>query len=77
LRGLDLEWAASLMSEPSLLVDGRNALDPELAMAAALRYRSFGVAEAERTSSTREGLEKTLSWSAGRLAETQEAPTSR
>jgi UDPglucose 6-dehydrogenase len=42
LRGLDLEWAASLMSKPSLLVDGRNALDPELAMAAGLRYRGFG-----------------------------------
>ena len=30
------------MSKPSLLVDGRNALDPELAMAAGLRYRGFG-----------------------------------
>jgi UDPglucose 6-dehydrogenase len=42
LRGLDLECAASLMSKPALLVDGRNALDPALAMAAGLRYRGFG-----------------------------------
>jgi UDPglucose 6-dehydrogenase len=42
LRGLDLGLAASLMSKPSLIVDGRNALDPELAMAAGLRYRGFG-----------------------------------
>lgn len=42
LRGLDLERAASLMSEPSLLVDGRNALDPASARAAGLRYRGFG-----------------------------------
>jgi UDPglucose 6-dehydrogenase len=42
LRGLDLGRAASLMSKPSLIVDGRNALDPELATAAGLRYRGFG-----------------------------------
>src|ERR671913_716737 len=42
LRGLDLEYAASLMSKPSLLVDGRNALDPASARAAGLRYRGFG-----------------------------------
>jgi UDPglucose 6-dehydrogenase len=42
LRGLDLERAASLMSKPSLLVDGRNALDPASARAAGLRYRGFG-----------------------------------
>src|SRR5918994_1166694 len=42
LRGLDLERAASLMSKPLLLVDGRNALDPASAMAAGLRYRGFG-----------------------------------
>jgi UDPglucose 6-dehydrogenase len=41
-RGLDLEYAASLMSKPSLLVDGRNALDPASARAAGLRYRGFG-----------------------------------
>jgi UDPglucose 6-dehydrogenase len=42
LRGLDLGRTASLMSEPSLLVDGRNALDPAAARAAGLRYRGFG-----------------------------------
>jgi UDPglucose 6-dehydrogenase len=42
LRGLDLERAASLMSKPSLIVDGRNALDPASARAAGLRYRGFG-----------------------------------
>ena len=42
LRGLDLGCSASLMSKPSLIVDGRNALDPELATAAGLRYRGFG-----------------------------------
>jgi UDPglucose 6-dehydrogenase len=42
LRGLDLERAASLMSKPSLLVDGRNALDPASARAAGLRYWGFG-----------------------------------
>jgi UDPglucose 6-dehydrogenase len=42
LRDLDLKCAASLMSKPSLLVDGRNALDPASARAAGLRYRGFG-----------------------------------
>jgi UDPglucose 6-dehydrogenase len=42
VRTLDLEKAASLMSKPPLLVDGRNALDPASARAAGLRYRGFG-----------------------------------
>jgi UDPglucose 6-dehydrogenase len=42
LRGLDLGLTASLMSEPSLLVDGRNALNPASVRAAGLRYRGFG-----------------------------------
>ena len=39
---LDPERAASLMQPPKLLVDGRNALDPEAALAAGLLYRGFG-----------------------------------
>jgi UDPglucose 6-dehydrogenase len=42
LRGLDLRRTASLMSKPSLLVDGRNALDPASVRAVGLRYRGFG-----------------------------------
>jgi len=42
LRSLDLGRAASLMEEPRLLVDGRNALDPEAARAGGLLYRDFG-----------------------------------
>jgi UDPglucose 6-dehydrogenase len=41
-RELDLERVASLMHKPPLLVDGRNALDPERVKAAGIRYRSFG-----------------------------------
>jgi UDPglucose 6-dehydrogenase len=41
-RDLDLKRAASLMKQPPLLVDGRNALDPAAARAAGLRYRGFG-----------------------------------
>jgi UDPglucose 6-dehydrogenase len=42
LRALDLNRAASLMEKPSLLIDGRNALDPASARAAGILYRSFG-----------------------------------
>ena len=42
VRNLDLRRAASLMREPRLLVDGRNALDPAAATAAGLLYRGFG-----------------------------------
>jgi UDPglucose 6-dehydrogenase len=42
VRALELEKAASLMKSPKLLVDGRNALDPEAALAAGLLYRGFG-----------------------------------
>ncbi len=42
LRALDLERAASLMEEPKLLVDGRNALDPRAVHDAGLLYRGFG-----------------------------------
>nr|MDQ3317920.1 nucleotide sugar dehydrogenase [Actinomycetota bacterium] len=41
-RVLDLERAAALMEEPKVLVDGRNALDPSLALEAGLAYRGFG-----------------------------------
>src|ERR671910_196107 len=41
-RELDLERVASLMRKPPLLVDGRNALDPERVRAAGIRYRGFG-----------------------------------
>jgi UDPglucose 6-dehydrogenase len=42
IRTLDLKEAASLMNEPRLLVDGRNALDPTAARASGLLYRGFG-----------------------------------
>ncbi|MDP9412097.1 MAG: nucleotide sugar dehydrogenase, partial [Actinomycetota bacterium] len=41
-RTLDLGRAASLMEQPKLLVDGRNALDPEAARAGGLLYTDFG-----------------------------------
>jgi UDPglucose 6-dehydrogenase len=44
-RELDLERVASLMWKPPLLVDGRNALDPEGVRAAGIRYRGFGHGE--------------------------------
>jgi UDPglucose 6-dehydrogenase len=42
IRGLDPKKAASLMREPKLLVDGRNALDPAAWREAGLLYRGFG-----------------------------------
>ena len=42
IRTLDLERAASLMEAPKVLVDGRNALDPDAALEAGLLYRAFG-----------------------------------
>ncbi len=42
IRTLDLGRAASLMAEPRVLVDGRNALDPGAVRAAGIRYRGFG-----------------------------------
>ena len=42
IRDLDLRRAASLMQEPKLLVDGRNALDLAAAREAGLIYRGFG-----------------------------------
>jgi len=41
-RDLDLERMASLMHKPPLLVDGRNALDPEEVRTAGIRYAGFG-----------------------------------
>jgi len=41
-RGLDLKRVASLMEDPKLLVDGRNALDPRAVHDAGLLYRGFG-----------------------------------
>ncbi len=42
IRDLDLKHAADLMEAPRVLVDGRNALDPEVALEAGLLYRPFG-----------------------------------
>jgi UDPglucose 6-dehydrogenase len=42
LRALNPEKAAALMRKPSLLVDGRNALDPASMRAAGMRYTGFG-----------------------------------
>src|SRR5215218_5653912 len=42
VRTLDLKCAADLMEAPRVLVDGRNALDPETAFEAGLLYRAFG-----------------------------------
>jgi UDPglucose 6-dehydrogenase len=42
LRELDLNRVASLMQKPSILLDGRNALNPQEVMAAGIRYRGFG-----------------------------------
>jgi UDPglucose 6-dehydrogenase len=42
VRGLDPEKSASLMREPKLVVDGRNALDPVSWREAGLLYRGFG-----------------------------------
>jgi UDPglucose 6-dehydrogenase len=41
-RSLDLRRAAALMEEPRVLVDGRNAFEPDSAYEAGLTYRSFG-----------------------------------
>jgi UDPglucose 6-dehydrogenase len=42
LRGLDPKKAASLMRDPKLIVDGRNALDAAASQQAGLLYRGFG-----------------------------------
>jgi UDPglucose 6-dehydrogenase len=42
IRSLDLRHAATLMKEPRVLVDGRNAFEPDSACEAGLTYRSFG-----------------------------------
>jgi UDPglucose 6-dehydrogenase len=42
IRGLDLSRVASLMREPKLIVDGRNALDAAASQEAGLHYRGFG-----------------------------------
>jgi UDPglucose 6-dehydrogenase len=42
IRSLDLYRAATLMQEPRVLVDGRNALDPAAARETGLLYRGFG-----------------------------------
>ena len=41
-RTLDLKKVSDLMEEPKVLVDGRNVLDPALAVEAGLFYRGFG-----------------------------------
>jgi UDPglucose 6-dehydrogenase len=42
IRNLDPKKAATLMREPTLVVDGRNALDPTSWREAGLLYRGFG-----------------------------------
>ena len=42
IRTLELGRASALMEAPKLVVDGRNALDPETAVAAGLAYRGCG-----------------------------------
>ena len=42
IRSLDLKRAASVMGPPKVLIDGRNALDPQAALEAGLLYRAFG-----------------------------------
>jgi UDPglucose 6-dehydrogenase len=42
IRGLDPNKAASLMRDPKLIVDGRNALDAAASRQAGLLYRGFG-----------------------------------
>jgi UDPglucose 6-dehydrogenase len=42
IRALELGRASALMEAPKLVVDGRNALDPETATAAGLVYRGLG-----------------------------------
>lgn len=42
VRSLDPARAAALMEEPRVLVDGRNALDPERCRRGGLLYRGFG-----------------------------------
>ena len=42
VRELDWERAATLMSRPAVVVDGRNALDPVAVRGAGIRYRGFG-----------------------------------
>jgi UDPglucose 6-dehydrogenase len=44
VRTLDLRRVAELMEAPKVLVDGRNALDPEAVRAVGIRYRGFGQA---------------------------------
>ena len=42
VRDLDPKKAASLMRDPKLIVDGRNALDAAASREAGLLYRGFG-----------------------------------
>jgi UDPglucose 6-dehydrogenase len=42
IRNLDLRHAATLMEEPRVLVDGRNAFEPDAAWEAGLSYTGFG-----------------------------------
>jgi UDPglucose 6-dehydrogenase len=48
VRGLDPKKAASLMREPKLIVDGRNALDATASQEAGLLYRGFGRGQERR-----------------------------
>jgi UDPglucose 6-dehydrogenase len=61
-RELDLERVASLMQKPPLLVDGRNALDPEEIKAAGIRYRGFGHGDARNGFAPRKGRAPGISY---------------
>jgi UDPglucose 6-dehydrogenase len=59
-RELDLERLASLMRKPPLLVDGRNALDPQEVRAAGIRYRGFGRGDGRNVVAAETALEAGL-----------------
>jgi UDPglucose 6-dehydrogenase len=42
IQRLDLGRASSLLKNPKVVVDGRNALDPAAVRAGGMRYRGFG-----------------------------------
>ena len=61
-RELDWERVASLMQKPPLLVDGRNALNPERVRAAGIRYRGFGRGEGQSAFDSGEARVANLSY---------------
>jgi UDPglucose 6-dehydrogenase len=59
IRDLELAHVASIMRKPPLLIDGRNALDPEEVRAAGIRYRAFGRGDGRNV------LDREEVWTAG------------